>query len=94
MAYMKCSAAAMALCPDRIICCCQEYPGEFAVGSECHRFNEEVMSSDTAKTISAQLAEKIVSQMCDEYCRFPRECECEDELHDEHCDSCPLMELL
>lgn len=93
MTYMKCSAAAMALCPDRIICCCQEHPGEFAVGSECHRFNEEVMNSPAKKNLPTR-RESIVSRICDEYCRFPRECECEDELHDEHCDSCPLMELL
>jgi hypothetical protein len=42
MSFMKCSEAAMALCPDRDMCCSQEYPGVFAVGSECYRFNEEV----------------------------------------------------
>lgn len=94
MNYMKCSASAMALCPDRIICCDQAHPAEFAVGSECHRFNEEVENRpEPEKTIVPSGLEKIHGHICDEYCRFPRECECEDELM-EHCESCPLAELL
>lgn len=44
MSLIKCSAKAMLACPDAKTCCTQRYPGEFAVGSECHRFNEEVES--------------------------------------------------
>lgn len=33
--------------------------------------------------------DEFTAKICDEYCRFPRECECEDELA-EHCESCPL----
>ena len=85
---MKCSAAAMALCPDRIMCCTQKHPGEFAVGSECYRFNESIEGR-----FATEKLELMLSQMCDHYCRFPRECDNEDELM-EHCEDCPLAGLL
>lgn len=44
MNLIKCSAKAMHLCPDAKICCTQRHPAEFAEGSECHKFNEEVES--------------------------------------------------
>lgn len=36
---------------------------------------------------------KAAEQICDKYCRYPFECKAQDEL-DEHCDSCPLVNLL
>ena len=39
-------------------------------------------------------ADKVMEKFCDEYCRFPRECANEDELHEQHCDSCVVAELL
>ena len=37
--------------------------------------------------------EELVAKICDEYCRFPRECDCEDELA-EYCEACPIAQLL
>ena len=45
------------------------------------------------KNILMQL-EELAQKICDEYCRFPRECECEDELIEGHCESCPIVEML
>lgn len=39
-------------------------------------------------------ADKVAGVFCDEYCRFPRECGSEEELHEKHCDSCALIKLL
>lgn len=39
-------------------------------------------------------ADKVAGVFCDEYCRFPRECGSEEELHEKHCDSCVLIKLL
>lgn len=44
-------------------------------------------------TITEKL-EAIAQQMRDEYCRWPRICECEDELIEEHCEMCPLVTML
>lgn len=90
MNLIRCSTRAMVLCPDRKLCCNLKYPGVFAPNSECHRFNEEIEKTtcDSEKTTSQQL-EVIAEKICDEYCRFPRECSCEDEL-DEHCLKCPI----
>ena len=38
--------------------------------------------------------EKVAEIFCDEYCRWPRECEDEESLHEFHCDSCPMLQLL
>lgn len=37
--------------------------------------------------------EEIKGRMCDEYCRFPRECKSQEEL-DTHCDHCGMMAFL
>ena len=39
-------------------------------------------------------AEKVAEQFCDNHCRFPRECQSEEELQEQHCDSCALVKLL
>lgn len=36
---------------------------------------------------------KALEVMCDEYCRFPRECQDQEEL-EEKCVGCPLVEAL
>ena len=36
----------------------------------------------------------VCAEICDKYCKFPEACECEDELIDEHCESCPLTMLI
>ena len=38
--------------------------------------------------------EKVAEEFCDNYCRFPRECQNEEELQEQHCDSCALVKLL
>jgi hypothetical protein len=43
-------------------------------------------------TIPAQL-EKITSEMCDKYCKFPDQAKDEDELFKNHCDKCPMLKL-
>lgn len=63
MTLRKCSAKAMSLCPDAKICCTQRHPGEFAEGSECHKFNEEVESQFTN-------ADRIRSMSDEELCDF------------------------
>lgn len=35
----------------------------------------------------------IVEQICDQYCRFPGECQDQDAL-DKHCDNCVLIKLM
>ena len=37
-------------------------------------------------------ASKVAEEFCDNYCRFPFECE-QDDL-DEKCDNCPIAKLL
>lgn len=39
-------------------------------------------------------ANKVAEKFCDEYCRWPHECKDENELHEKHCDSCDLIQLL
>ena len=39
-------------------------------------------------------ANKMAEEFCDNYCRFPLESTNEEELHEQHCDSCPLVKLL
>ena len=39
-------------------------------------------------------AEKVAEEFCDNYCRFPREAQDEEILHEAHCDSCPMVRLL
>lgn len=38
-------------------------------------------------------ADELVSIVCDRLCKYPAECESEEELEDE-CESCPLIERL
>ena len=38
-------------------------------------------------------ARKAAEEFCDEYCRFPRECEDQDGL-ELHCEACPVVRLL
>lgn len=40
-----------------------------------------------------QAAREMAETFCDEYCRFPRQCENQEEL-DRHCDRCALIRLL
>lgn len=39
-------------------------------------------------------AARVAEEFCDHYCRFPRECRDEEELQEQHCDSCALIKLL
>ena len=41
-----------------------------------------------------ELKDAIMSTLCDEYCRYPRECADSDELNEKHCDRCKIAELL
>ena len=41
-----------------------------------------------------QLLEEATSQICDEYCRWPWECETDEELIEGHCETCPLVQFL
>ena len=36
----------------------------------------------------------MAEELCDEYCRFPRETEDADSLQELHCDNCPLIRVL
>ena len=38
-------------------------------------------------------AQKTAEEFCDEYCRWPRECEDQDSL-ELHCENCPMVRLL
>lgn len=38
-------------------------------------------------------AEKLLSDFCDHYCKWPECCQNQDEL-DEHCDCCALLGLV
>lgn len=40
-----------------------------------------------------QLLDKITSEMCDKYCKFPDQAKDVDELLKNHCDKCPLLKL-
>lgn len=67
MNLIKCSAKAMSACPDAKICCTQRHPGEFAEGSECHKFNEEVESLFTnADHIRSMTDEELTKFFCKE----------------------------
>ena len=44
------------------------------------------------KTIS-EILEEVKTQICDDYCRYPREIEDYDELLDGICSSCPFERL-
>lgn len=39
-------------------------------------------------------AHRVAEEFCDHFCRFPRECADEEQLEQDHCDSCPLIRLL
>lgn len=39
-------------------------------------------------------ASKVAEQFCDDYCRWPRECQNEEELQEQHCDNCVMIQLL
>ena len=39
-------------------------------------------------------ARELAEIFCDSYCRWPAECESEDELMSGHCDSCHLVRVL
>ena len=39
-------------------------------------------------------ANKMAEEFCDNYCRFPLEAANEEELHEQHCDSCPMVRVL
>lgn len=51
---------------------------------------EKVMHSACWEKASNEIAEVF----CSEYCRWPRECQDEDSLHEFHCDSCVMIQLL
>ena len=38
-------------------------------------------------------ADQIVEDMCDNYCRWPREIDDPDDLHELHCNDCPMSRL-
>lgn len=38
--------------------------------------------------------QRVVENFCDHYCRFPIEAESEEELIEEHCADCALVQLL
>lgn len=42
MSELRCSARAMARCPDKYLCGASAEGGVYAENSECHRFNEQV----------------------------------------------------
>ena len=39
-------------------------------------------------------AMKIAEEICDTYCRFPEMYATREQLHERHCDSCILLQLL
>lgn len=49
--------------------------------------NKLCLADFVSKTI-----EEVCEDICDHYCRFPRECDTQEEL-DSHCQLCPLMRL-
>ena len=49
-----------------------------------------IFHSDCWKAETSRMAEKF----CDDYCRIPRECADEDELQEQHCNSCALVKVL
>lgn len=40
------------------------------------------------------VTKRMAEEFCDEYCRFPREIEDTDSLHELHCDDCTLIRVL
>lgn len=40
------------------------------------------------------VTQRMTEEFCDEYCRFPREIEDTDSLHELHCDDCALIRVL
>ena len=40
------------------------------------------------------VTKRMAEEFCDEYCRFPREIEDTDSLHELHCDDCALIRVL
>ena len=92
MNLIKCSAKAMQLCPDAKICCTQRHPAEFAEGSECHKFNEEVESlytnADHIRSMSdEELASYLIENAWDcHLCSEPFRLDNEPLLRGEKCD--------
>ena len=39
------------------------------------------------------VTQRMAEEFCDEYCRFPREIEDTDSLHELHCDDCALTRV-
>lgn len=48
------------------------------------------------------ILQSVADQMCDKYCKWPEKCleekkdtdEAEEVLHNEHCDHCPILQLI
>ena len=41
-----------------------------------------------------QLVTEAAEQLCDDYCIWPDLCGSQEQLHREHCDSCPMDRLM
>ena len=45
------------------------------------------------RTVTENILNEAIPVFCDKYCRYPLECQTQDEL-DEHCDNCDFIKIL
>ena len=76
MVLRKCSVKAISLCPDAKICCTQRHPAEFAEGSECHKFNEEVESLYTNADYIRSMSDEELARILSPHIAVKSACSC------------------
>ena len=60
---------------------------------KCARCGKEVRHPIAWHTTCWEVTvDSMAERFCNEYCKFPNECETQEEL-DEHCDNCELIKL-
>lgn len=63
--------------------------------ANCKVCGKRVTAGAVVHTSCWEKAVKETAEIfCNDYCRFPGECESEDSLHEFHCDSCPMLQLV
>lgn len=72
MQLLRCSARAMARCPDKHICVGQQHGAVFAENSECHKFNE--MVDETLTTNGDFVRAKSDKELAEFICKVKTTC--------------------
>lgn len=80
---------------NEIFVVCEHFtPNKTINSTNCRRCGKPVKYPITFHTAYFETkVGKVAEQICDKYCKFPGECNDQDEL-DKHCDNCVLIKLM